>query len=382
MMTVMVRHRLIAFVGFLLVVAIAFSSLPNTVQAQPDELCFDETTFCISGTIREYWEQNGGLPVFGFPKSVQYEELIEGQPYQVQWFERNRLEIHPENKPPYNVLLGRLGVDELEKAKQQGEWAGVDPEGPLADCVYFEQTGFNICYQEILDMYRSNGLETDGQYGFSIADNMALFGLPLTPLISEDIDGTLYQVQYFERARFEWHPDENQVLLGLLGNNLLDRGIINLPHKPFVVANNALSIELPVHWPRMYEAEGNGNHLIVSMSPDYLSWIVLHILNMSGMTDDQKVELIKNELVERFSSKNNLQVDDPVEQPDGSIGIPFTYNEPSENNTEMRGMSFYQENGTYLTIMTVYTYAGEFDTFKDTYNNIINTYQINPDGLG
>jgi hypothetical protein len=27
----------------------------------------------------------------------------------VQWFERARFELHPENQPPYNVLLGLLG---------------------------------------------------------------------------------------------------------------------------------------------------------------------------------------------------------------------------------------------------------------------------------
>ena len=27
----------------------------------------------------------------------------------MQWFERARFELHPEHKPPYNVLLGLLG---------------------------------------------------------------------------------------------------------------------------------------------------------------------------------------------------------------------------------------------------------------------------------
>jgi hypothetical protein len=28
-----------------------------------------------------------------------------------QWFERARFEEHPQNAPPYNVLLGRLGAE-------------------------------------------------------------------------------------------------------------------------------------------------------------------------------------------------------------------------------------------------------------------------------
>lgn len=44
------------------------------------------------------------------------EEQIEGRPYQVQYFERRRMEYHPENAgTPYIVLLGLLGR-EIERA--------------------------------------------------------------------------------------------------------------------------------------------------------------------------------------------------------------------------------------------------------------------------
>ena len=45
----------------------------------------------------------------------QPETLGDGRLYTVQWFERARFELHPENKPPYNVLLGLLG-NELRAA--------------------------------------------------------------------------------------------------------------------------------------------------------------------------------------------------------------------------------------------------------------------------
>jgi hypothetical protein len=47
-------------------------------QAQAKARCFRETGFCISGRIREFWEQNGGLPVFGFPVTPQVRTRIEG----------------------------------------------------------------------------------------------------------------------------------------------------------------------------------------------------------------------------------------------------------------------------------------------------------------
>jgi hypothetical protein len=37
------------------------------------------------------------------------ETLSDGNEYQVQYFERARFELHPENEPPFNVLLGLLG---------------------------------------------------------------------------------------------------------------------------------------------------------------------------------------------------------------------------------------------------------------------------------
>src|SRR5215216_7374103 len=75
------------------------------VQAQASQRCFVETGLCIDGRIRAFWEQNGGLSVFGLPITAQQQESIEGKLFQVQWFERNRLELHPENPQPYDVLL-------------------------------------------------------------------------------------------------------------------------------------------------------------------------------------------------------------------------------------------------------------------------------------
>ena len=59
---------------------------------------------------------NGGLPIFGYPTSEEFVERGEdGRDYTVQYFERHRLELHPENRPPYNVLLSRLGNTILQQ---------------------------------------------------------------------------------------------------------------------------------------------------------------------------------------------------------------------------------------------------------------------------
>ena len=48
-------------------VALLLSALaPNPTRAQ-DQRCFPETGQCISGNIRAFWQNNGGLAVFGYP---------------------------------------------------------------------------------------------------------------------------------------------------------------------------------------------------------------------------------------------------------------------------------------------------------------------------
>ena len=68
----------------------------QTIHAA-DERCFPETGQCISGPFRRYWEQNGGLAVFGYPISSPKNELNHesGQTFLAQWFERNRFELPP-----------------------------------------------------------------------------------------------------------------------------------------------------------------------------------------------------------------------------------------------------------------------------------------------
>jgi hypothetical protein len=189
----------------------------SSAQAQASQRCFAETGLCIEGRIREFWEQNGGLPVFGLPITAQQEQLVEGQPRQVQWFERNRLELHPQNKRPYDVLLGRLGVDRL--SAQGRDWFQFPKTEAQAGCQFFPASGHNIC-GDILKAWRASGLEFDARAGKSAAESLALFGLPISDAQTETIDGQQYTVQWFERARFELHPENPapyNVLLGLLG---------------------------------------------------------------------------------------------------------------------------------------------------------------------
>ncbi len=209
----------------LLMTGMAFFSTVPHATGRSAERCFSETGFCISGRIRSFWEQNGGLPVFGFPTGPEQDMAIEGRMVRAQQFERNRLELHPGNRPPYDVLLGRLGAERLSQMGR--DWRSFPQSQPQPGCRFFPETGHNVC-GDILAAWRANGLELDGRRGTTEAESLALFGLPLSDLVSETLsDGKTYQVQWFERARFELHPElapPHRVLLGLLGNETQHSG--------------------------------------------------------------------------------------------------------------------------------------------------------------
>ena len=213
------NYRKRAALLILLLTLAAFG--PRYAAAQASS-CFAETGFCIGGRFAQYWKQNGGLPVFGYPSS---NELAEGG-RNVQYFERQRFELHTENAAPYDVLLGLLGEEVLQ---QQGiDWQKQPvSSGPLAGCLWFPETRHNVCDQQLGDGFASywagHGLEFDGRPGKSYAESLALFGLPITEPFQTTINGQSFQVQWFERARFEWHPSNPvayHVLLGRLAAEL------------------------------------------------------------------------------------------------------------------------------------------------------------------
>src|SRR3712207_2352300 len=57
-----------------------------------------------------------------------------------------------------------------------------------------------------LQYWRAHGLDM-GDTGISFRESLALFGYPISPEFTQRLeDGNARAVQYFERARFEYHP--------------------------------------------------------------------------------------------------------------------------------------------------------------------------------
>ena len=165
---------------------------------------FAETGKSVRGPFLARWEGHGGLAIYGFPISPEMVEVLEdGKPYLVQYFERARFEYHPENAAPNDVLLGQFGRQ-------------LHPLYPaLPDCRcgrFFPETGHNLA-SDFETYWEANG-------------GLAQFGYPLTDQLTETLeDGRPYTVQWFERARFEYHPENAApytILLGQFGRQIYE----------------------------------------------------------------------------------------------------------------------------------------------------------------
>lgn len=191
-------------------------------QPKPGARFFPETSHNVSGAFLQYWQQYGGLAVFGYPLSEEFE--FEGR--RMQYFERARFELHPGAWPErWDVLLGLLGREVTAERQSEGPFRSAVPLPGAAvwgrdtitertTAVYFAETQHNLAHGFLRYWWAYGGLP--------------IFGYPISEEFRERNrdTGKEYVVQYFERARFEWHPGEWperwDVLLGRLGAELLN----------------------------------------------------------------------------------------------------------------------------------------------------------------
>ncbi len=201
-------RRMLSLIVAIALLTMGQVSLVARVQAA-DQQCFNETQQCIDEPFLTYWRNHGNLAIHGYPITAVFAERLEdGKEYQVQYFERSRFEYHPENNDPYKVLLGQFGRM-LYLTDPNHPRASSAP--PASGAAYFDATGHNLS-GAFRTYWEANG-------------DLAQFGYPISEVFEEILeDGKPYQVQYFERARFEMHP-ENQapynILLGQFGRRIV-----------------------------------------------------------------------------------------------------------------------------------------------------------------
>jgi hypothetical protein len=190
-----VTWRVALFLSWLIVLTVA----PLAVGQSPaGEIRVFPTGFVVHGEFLRFFDRHGGIETFGYPLTAEFEEA--GR--LVQYFHRGRLELFPENLPERRVALAQLG--ELLMAVEP---AITEPE-LRPDRRFFAETGHTVA-SAFLRYFEARG-------------GADLFGHPITEMMVEN--GRI--VQYFERARLEWHPSSPpglQVQLGKLGEIYLDQ---------------------------------------------------------------------------------------------------------------------------------------------------------------
>jgi hypothetical protein len=174
---------------------------------------FPEAGHTLAGGFRDYWTAHGGLEQFGYPITEEFQEIspTDGLTYTVQYFERARFEWHPENRPPYDVLLGLLGRT-ITQGRENEQPFQVAPAKASPGNIYFQETGHNLA-AEFTQYWQQHG-------------GLPVYGYPISEAFTEvsPTDGKPYLVQYFERNRLEYHPElpaPYRVSLGLLGVQVL-----------------------------------------------------------------------------------------------------------------------------------------------------------------
>jgi hypothetical protein len=185
---------------------------------------YQETQKTLASEFAGFYDKYGGVLQFGYPVTeAQMEEVGEGKRYLVQWTERQRLEYHPEQiGTPYEVLLGLLGREltsglngprfqpstDLGAVDSDHRSSVITPDSLLSTrysllpAHFFPETGQRVA-EPFLSYWRENG-------------GLPIYGYPISSAYTEE-SGLL--VQWFERARFEYHPEYpgHSVLLGHLG---------------------------------------------------------------------------------------------------------------------------------------------------------------------
>jgi len=137
--------------------------------------------FVSNGFLQEYDSISNPELIYGLPITSAYLDTNKG--HIVQYFEKTRFESVPENPPELRVQVSDLG------------WLMYTPGQSLPTpenypaCRNYPETGNRVCYAFLTFFDEHGGV---GQFGYPIS-NFEIHEQRI--------------VQYFQRARLEWHPE-------------------------------------------------------------------------------------------------------------------------------------------------------------------------------
>lgn len=254
---------------------------------------FDETGFWVSGEFLEFYERiPNGLEIYGNPITAALDSNLSKDPAGTlfQYFERARFELHPENPPGLRITLTLVG----EYLYDHDDFDAFQYQPRSSNCRNFPQDGYPVCYA-FLRFFEENG-------------GIAQFGYPLSELVI--FDGRL--VQYFQHARFEWHPENrigHRVTLSHVGYEYF-HGIEESPVLLEIGANGIPrdQIELHIHAfvDRAIMAPNGMQEVLVVVHnqfhrPESGAHVTVQVLLPSGNTRDYSMPLTNSHGISQVS---------------------------------------------------------------------------------
>ncbi|PDW01464.1 vanomycin resistance protein VanB [Candidatus Viridilinea mediisalina] len=192
------------------------ASLPSQVAAAPATqtatpqafVYFPETGHNVGFEVKQFFDAHGGPRTFGLPLT---ELIVAGDGLQAQYFEHARLEYNPNAPAGQRVQVTRAGaLMAAGRTEPAFDWLAASPD---PERTFFPESGHTI----------------GGAFGWFWQTNGGIpaFGYPISEEFYEwDAASDRERlVQYFERARFVYHPEQQgssrEVTLTPLGRQLL-----------------------------------------------------------------------------------------------------------------------------------------------------------------
>ena len=268
---------------------------PMFAAAQSDQSrSFPETGHWVTGEFLALYESvdNPGL-VFGLPITDAFAAQLSQDPSGtiIQYFERARFELHPDNPDGLQVTLTMLG-EYFYLHDDPG--SPVDIPAKSSACRNIPEDGFPVCYA-FLHFFDQQG-------------GIAQFGYPISELVVQD--GRL--VQYFQRARFEWHPElpsGQRVTLTNLGTryfNTLRENLLLLQPASDAVLGEVLELRVHAFVERAVMAPNGLQRVFVIVQNQHLdpvsgAHVYLQVALPSGRTQDFSMPLTNSNGISEVS---------------------------------------------------------------------------------
>ncbi len=146
---------------------------------------FEKSGYTVAGDFLYFFYRYGGLDSLGYPLT----EEVEMDGWRVQYFEKGRLERHPENEAAYLITVGWLG-ELLHRRRPPVPVTNIPPANS-PNRRYFPQSGHTVS-GDFLSYFEGHG-------------DTVRFGEPISePFL---LEGRL--TQDFQSARFFWAAEAN-----------------------------------------------------------------------------------------------------------------------------------------------------------------------------